>query len=116
MSDIKRQLLNNAKAVNTVVFLFAMEVLDLIAEQMGWNVDYVERKERGLQVKRQTFKSWLSSFPTFMAIIKTDVDHSKHQLFKTTMELLFKEKSNKVVLPKRLFVYMFRLLIMLHLL
>lgn len=111
MSDIKRQLLNNAKAVNTVVFLFAMEVLDLIAEQMGWNVDYV-----GLQVKRQTFKSWLSSFPTFMAIIKTDVDHSKHQLFKTTMELLFKEKSNKVVLPKRLFVYMFRLLIMLHLL
>jgi len=104
MSDIKGQLINNAKAVNTVVFLFAMVVLDLVVEQMGWSVIYVERKERGLLVKRLTFKSWLSSFPSFMDIIKADVDVSKHQLFKTTMELLFKLKSNKVVLPKRLFI------------
>jgi hypothetical protein len=30
MSDIRGQLVNNAKAVNTVVFLFAMVVLDLV--------------------------------------------------------------------------------------
>lgn len=53
------------------------------------------------QLKRQTFKSWLSSFPTFLAIIKTDVDHSKHQLFKTTMELLFKEKKQQSGLTKK---------------
>ena len=101
MSDIKGQLINNAKAVNTVVFLFAMVVLDLVVEQMGWSVIYVERKERGLLVKRLTFKSWLSSFPSFMDIIKADVDVSKHQLFKTTMELLFKEKKQQSGLTKK---------------
>jgi len=105
MLDIKGQLQNQAKAVNTVIFLFSMVILDLIAEEMNADIKYEERKERGLLTKRNTYKEWLSSFPNFLMIIKANLDESQFQHFKHTVQLLYKMKKQQSGFTKKVCIY-----------